>query len=60
MKDLKAIKNKPICSSKLATYNMALSTVDNMADDIDTIEQATPEISEKMLIGIGSRYRRTS
>lgn len=45
---------------RLAAYNTALSTVDKLADDVDTIEQAAMEISEKMLMGVGSRYGRTS
>jgi hypothetical protein len=46
--------------SKLAAYNTALSTIDKLADDVDAVEQAALEISEKMLMGVGSRYGRTS
>ncbi|MDX2213175.1 MAG: hypothetical protein SFY66_07785 [Oculatellaceae cyanobacterium bins.114] len=45
---------------KLAVYNTALSTLDKLANDVDVAEQATTEMSEKMLLGIGSRYGKTS
>jgi uncharacterized protein YoxC len=46
--------------SKLATYNTALSAIDKLADDVNTIEQTVLEMSEKMLLGVGSRYGKTS
>jgi hypothetical protein len=46
--------------SKLAVYNTALSTIDKMADEVNSAEQLVLELSEKMLLGIGSRYGRTS
>jgi hypothetical protein len=46
--------------SKLAAYNTALSLVDKLADDVSTAEQATLAMSEKMLLGVGSRYGKTS
>jgi hypothetical protein len=46
--------------SKLAAYNTALSAIDKLADDVNSIEQAVLEMSEKMLLGVGSRYGRTS
>lgn len=46
--------------SRLATYNTALSAIDKLADDLNTIEQAVLEMSEQMLMGVGSRYGRTS
>lgn len=46
--------------SKLAAYNTALSAIDKMADDVSTIEKAVLELSEKMLLGVGSRYGRNS
>jgi hypothetical protein len=46
--------------SRLAAYNTALSAIDRMVDDVNTIEQAVLEMSEKMLLGVGSRYGKTS
>lgn len=46
--------------SKLATYNTALSAIDKLADDVNTVEQAVLEMSEKLLLGVGSRYGKTS
>lgn len=46
--------------SKLAVYNTALSSIDKLADDVNTVEQAVLEMSEKMLLGVGSRYGKTS
>lgn len=46
--------------SKLATYNTALSTLDRLADDVSVAEKIAVEMSEKMLLGIGSRYGKTS
>jgi hypothetical protein len=46
--------------SRLAAYNTALSAIDKLADDVHTIEQAVLEMSEKLLLGVGSRYGRTS
>lgn len=46
--------------SKLAAYNTALSAIDKLADDVNAVEQVVLEMSEKMLMGVGSRYGRTS
>lgn len=46
--------------SKLAAYNTALSSIDKLADDVSAVEQALLEMSEKMLLGVGSRYGRSS
>ncbi len=46
--------------SKLAAYNTALSAIDKMADDVNTAEQVLLDISEKMLLGVGSRYGKSS
>jgi hypothetical protein len=46
--------------SKLAAYNTALSAIDKLNDDVDMIEQAVLEMSEKMLMAVGSRYGRSS
>lgn len=46
--------------SKLAAYNTALSAIDKLADNVNTLEQAVLEMSEKMLLGVGSRYGKTS
>ncbi|MCC5646241.1 hypothetical protein LC607_25605 [Nostoc sp. CHAB 5824] len=46
--------------SKLAAYNTALSTIDKLTDDVKNAEQAVIAMSEKMLLGVGSRYGKTS
>ena len=46
--------------SKLAAYNTALSTIDKLTDDVNNAEQAVITMSEKMLLGVGSRYGKTS
>ncbi|MBN3910069.1 MAG: hypothetical protein HWQ35_27070 [Nostoc sp. NMS1] len=46
--------------SKLAAYNTALSTIDKLTDDVNNAEQAVIAMSEKMLLGVGSRYGKTS
>ena len=46
--------------SKLATYNTALSAIDKLADDVNTVEHAVLVMSEKMLLGVGSRYGKAS
>jgi hypothetical protein len=46
--------------AKLATYNTALSAIDKLTDDVKEAERAAKEMSEKMLLGIGSRYGKTS
>ena len=45
---------------KLATYNTALSAIDKLADDVNTVEHAVLVMSEKMLLGVGSRYGKAS
>ncbi|XHX80079.1 MAG: hypothetical protein RBJ76_09190 [Stenomitos frigidus ULC029] len=46
--------------SKLAAYNTALSSIDQLADDVSNAEQSVMAMSEKMLLGVGSRYGKTS
>jgi hypothetical protein len=46
--------------SKLGAYNTALSSIDKMADEVNTAERAVSEMSEKMLLGVGSRYGKSS
>ncbi|MBD2034842.1 hypothetical protein H6F76_07315 [Leptolyngbya sp. FACHB-321] len=46
--------------SKLAAYNTALSSIDKLADDVSSAEQLVMAMSEKMLLGVGSRYGKTS
>ncbi|MBW4689056.1 MAG: hypothetical protein KME40_29190 [Komarekiella atlantica HA4396-MV6] len=46
--------------SKLATYNTALSSIDKLTDDVRNAEQVVLAMSEKMLMGVGSRYGKTS
>jgi len=46
--------------SKLAAYNTALSAIDKLADDVNVVEKAVLEMSEKMLLGVGSRYGKAS
>jgi hypothetical protein len=46
--------------SKLAAYNTALSSIDKLADDVKNAEQIVNEMSEKMLMGIGSQFGRAS
>ncbi len=46
--------------SKLAAYNTALSSIDKLADDVKSAEQFTTEMSEKMLLGVGSRFGKAS
>ncbi|MEH1923722.1 hypothetical protein [Nostoc sp.] len=46
--------------SKLAAYNTALSTIDKLTDDVNNAEKAVIAMSEKMLLGVGSRYGKTS
>jgi len=46
--------------SKLAAYNTALSSIDKLTDDVKNAEQVVLAMSEKMLMGVGSRYGKTS
>ncbi len=46
--------------SKLAAYNTALSTIDKLTDDVNNAEQAVIAMSEKMLLGVASRYGKIS
>ncbi|MEH2207518.1 MAG: hypothetical protein V7K53_26195 [Nostoc sp.] len=46
--------------SKLAAYNTALSTIDKLTDEVNNAEKAVIAMSEKMLLGVGSRYGKTS
>lgn len=46
--------------SKLAAYNTALSSIDQLANDVSNEEQIVMAMSEKMLLGVGSRYGKSS
>ncbi|MEH2086046.1 hypothetical protein [Nostoc sp.] len=46
--------------SKLAAYNTALSTIDKLTDDVKNAEQTVITMSEKMLLGVASRYGKIS
>ncbi|MHC5936422.1 hypothetical protein [Nostoc sp.] len=46
--------------STLAAYNTALSTIDKLTDDVKNAEKIVTAMSEKMLLGVGSRYGKTS
>ncbi|MFS0514157.1 hypothetical protein ACEYW6_05440 [Nostoc sp. UIC 10607] len=46
--------------SKLAAYNTALSTIDKLTDDVKNAEQVVIAMSEKMLLGVASRYGKIS
>lgn len=46
--------------AKLSAYNTALSTIDKLANDVRDAEQTVTALSEKMLLGVGSRYGKTS
>jgi hypothetical protein len=46
--------------SKLAAYNTALSGIDKLSNEVNNAEQLVLEMSEKMLLGVGSRYGKTS
>ncbi len=46
--------------SKLAAYNTALSSIDKLTDDVKNAEQIVIAMSEKMLLGVASRYGKTS
>ena len=45
---------------KLETYNTALSTIDQSALAIQTGERSLSELSERMLLGIASKYGKYS
>lgn len=45
---------------KLAAYNTALSSIDQLIDEVKNAEKAVSEMSEKMLLGVGSRYGKAS
>ncbi|MEH2384479.1 MAG: hypothetical protein V7K14_01520 [Nostoc sp.] len=46
--------------SKLGAYNTALSTIDKLTDDLKNAEQVVIAMSEKMLLGVASRYGKSS
>ncbi|MHC5612986.1 MAG: hypothetical protein ACYTXA_18765 [Nostoc sp.] len=46
--------------SKLSAYNTALSTIDKLTDDVKNAEQVVIAMSEKMLLGVASRYGKSS
>lgn len=45
---------------KLATYNTALSTIDKLASEVADAEKLLTTMSENMLLGVASRYGKTS
>ena len=45
---------------RINAYNMALTTVDNIRNDIKAREKALGELSEKMLIGVAFQYGKDS
>lgn len=46
--------------SQLSTYNTTLSLLDKLSDDIATTEQDVRDLSEKMLMGVGIKYGKSS
>jgi hypothetical protein len=47
-------------SAKLELYNTTLSTVDNMLNDVIKTELELKDLSERMLMGVGSKYGKNS
>lgn len=47
-------------ADKLGLYNTSLSEVDKQGDDVKVAEKVVSAMSEKMLLGIGSIYGKTS
>jgi hypothetical protein len=45
---------------KLGLYNTSLSEVDKQGDDVKVAEKVVNIMSEKMLLGVGSLYGKTS
>ena len=45
---------------KLGLYNTSLSEVDKQGDDVKVAEKIVNTVSEKMLLGVGSLYGKTS
>jgi hypothetical protein len=45
---------------KLAAYNTVLSTVDKAYNDIQLAEQTLGDYSERMLMGVGTKYGKNS
>jgi hypothetical protein len=46
--------------SKLSNYNTTLSLLDKLSDDIATAEQEVRDLAEKMLMGVGVKYGKSS
>lgn len=46
--------------SQLSTYNTTLSLLDKLSDDIAMTEQDVRDLSEKMLMGVGIKYGKSS
>jgi hypothetical protein len=47
-------------AEKLAIYNTSLSEVDKQGDDVRVAEKMVTALSEKMLLGVGSQFGKTS
>ncbi|UBF25969.1 hypothetical protein K9N68_31270 [Kovacikia minuta CCNUW1] len=46
--------------SLVSNYNTTLSLLDKLSDDIATMEQEVRDLSEKMLMGVGVKYGKSS
>lgn len=46
--------------SQLSNYNMTLSLLDKLSDDIATAERDVRDLAEKMLMGVGIKYGKSS
>jgi len=46
--------------SRVSAYNTTLSLLDKLTDDIATAEQEVRDLSEKMLMGVGIKYGKSS
>ncbi|MBW4471708.1 MAG: hypothetical protein KME45_15050 [Stenomitos rutilans HA7619-LM2] len=46
--------------AQLSNYNTTLSLLDKLSDDIANTEQDVRELSEKMLMGVGIKYGKSS
>ena len=47
-------------AKKLGRYNTSLSEVDKRGDDVKVAEKVVSAMAEKMLLGVGSLYGKTS
>jgi hypothetical protein len=46
--------------SQLSNYNTTLSLLDKLSDDVAIAEQEVRDLSEKMLMGVGIKYGKSS